>query len=88
VYFSRQGDLTGKFKIEKKEGKLHGEVYTSEGETFTFSKVELKEDDVLYMELNTGYEILEITLTVKGKAYEGTVGNEQGSFPMTGEKIE
>jgi len=80
--------VTGKIKIDKKEGKLVGEVYTDEGETFTFRKVELKENEVLYMELDTGYETFEITFTIKGKAYEGTVVNEQGSFPMTGEKIE
>jgi len=83
-----QGDLTGKIKIEKKEGKLLGEVYTDEGETFSFRKVELRENDVLYMELDTGYELLELSLTIKGKTFEGTVGTEQGSFPMTGEKID
>ena len=83
-----QGDLTGTFTFEKKDGILVGEVNTDDGETFTFSKVELKEKDVVYCELDTGYEILELTLTVKGKAMEGTVGNEGGSFPMTCEKVE
>lgn len=83
-----QGDLTGTVVIEKKEGKLVAEVNTDEGEVLPFSKVEIKEDDVLYMELDTGYELLELTLTVKGKAMEGTVGNEQGSFPMSCEKVE
>jgi len=83
-----EGTLTGTMKIEKKEGKLLGEVNTDDGEVFTFSKVELKENDVLYMELDTGYEILELTLTLKGKVLEGTVGFETGSFPMTCEKVE
>ena len=83
-----EGTLTGTLKFEKKEGELVGEVNTDDGEFFTFSKVELKENDVLYMELDTGYEILELSLTVKGKAFEGTVGNEGGSYLMTGEKIE
>ena len=83
-----EGELTGTITIEKKEGSLVGEVNTDEGEVFAFSKVELKEDDVLYMELDTGYELLELSLTVKGKAMEGTVGNESGSFPMTCEKVE
>jgi hypothetical protein len=40
------------------------------------------------MELDTGYEILELSLTLKDKVLEGTVGNEGGSFPMTCEKVE
>jgi hypothetical protein len=83
-----EGTLTGVIKIEKKEGKLVADVSTDEGEVLDFSKVEIKENDVLYMELETGYEILELTLTVKGKTMEGTVGNEQGSYPMTMEKVE
>jgi hypothetical protein len=83
-----QGELSGNFTFEKKDGKLVGEVNTDEGESFTFSKVELQEDDVVYCELDTGYEILEISLKVKGKAMEGTVGNEGGSFPMSCEKVE
>ena len=83
-----EGELTGTITIEKKEGTLVAEVNTDEGEVLAFTKVEIKEDDVLYMELDTGYELLELSLTVKGKAMEGTVGNESGSFPMTCEKVE
>ena len=83
-----QGDLTGKLVFEKNDDALVGKVNTDDGEAFTFSKVELKENDILYCELDTGYEILELTLTVKGKAMEGTVGNEGGSFPITCEKDE
>ena len=64
------------------------EANTDEGEVLPFGKVEIQENDVLYMEIDTGYELLELSLTVKGKAMEGTVGNEQGSFPMTCEKVE
>lgn len=83
-----EGTLTGIMKVEKKDGKLVGEVNTDDGEVFTFSKVELKENDVLYMELDTGYELLELSLTLKDKVLEGTVGNDGGSFPMTCEKVE
>ena len=83
-----QRDLTGKLVYEKNDDALVGKVNTDDGEAFTFSKVELKENDILYCELDTGYEILELTLTVKGKAMEGTVGNEGGSFPITCEKVE
>jgi hypothetical protein len=83
-----EGTLTGTMKVEKKDGKLVGEVNTDDGEVFTFSKVELKENDVLYMELDTGYELLELSLTLKDKVLEGTVGNDGGSYPMTCEKVE
>lgn len=83
-----QGDLTGTLKFEKKDGALVGEVNTDDGEVFNFSKVELQEDNVLYCELDTGYEILEISVTVNGKEMKGTVGNSGGSFPMTCEKTD
>ena len=85
---SDQGVLTGTITIEKKEGELVAVVNTDEGEVLDFSKVEIKENDLLYMELDNGYEILILNLTVKGKAMEGTVGTEQESFPMTCEKVE
>ena len=83
-----EGTLTGTIKVEKKDGKLVGEVNTDDGEVYTFSKVELRENDVLYMELDSGYEILKLSLTLKGKILEGTVESEGGSFPMTCEKVE
>ena len=83
-----QGELTGTVTIEKKEGKLVAEVHTDEGEMLPFSKVELKEKDVLYMELDTGYDVLEISLTVKGKSMEGTVGDADRSFPIIMDKVE
>jgi hypothetical protein len=83
-----QGDLTGVIIIEAKEDKLVAEVHTDEGEVLPFSKVEIRENDILYMEVDTGYEILELTLTVKGSSMEGTVGNAQGSFPISCEKTE
>lgn len=83
-----QGELTGTVTIEKKEGKLVAEVHTDEGEVLPFSKVELKEENLLYMELDTGYDLLELSLNVKGKSMEGTVGSPGGSFPISMEKVE
>ena len=83
-----QGNLTGVIIIEKKDGALVAEANTDEGEVLPFSKVEIKDNDILYMEIDNGYEILEVSLTVKKKIMEGTVGNEQGSFPITCEKTE
>ena len=85
---TEEGVLTGEIMIEKKEGKLVGEVTTDEGEVIAFDKIEITADDKLYMELSTGYEVLEISVSVKDKLFEGTVSSEYGSMPITAEKIE
>ena len=83
-----EGTLTGKLTIEKKEGKLVGEVNTDDGEVIAMSNVQLKDNDILYFEVDTGYESLIVSGTVKGKTFEGTVGNDQTSMPITAEKVE
>jgi hypothetical protein len=83
-----EGTLTGTMTLEKKDGKLVGEVNTDDGEVFTFIKVELKDKNVIYIELDTGYETIELNLTLKDKVLEGTAGNDGGSFPMTCKKVE
>ncbi len=80
------GDLSGDIVIEKKDGKLVGEVNTDDGEVIAISNVQIKENDVLYFEVDTGYEAMEVSVTVKGKSFEGTVSSEQGSMPIAGEK--
>jgi hypothetical protein len=44
-------------------------VNTDDGEVFAFSKVEFKEKNVLYMELDTGYELME-PLETTGEAFQ------------------
>jgi len=83
-----EGTLTGNLIIEKKEGKLVAKINTDDGEVITASNVQVKDDDILYFEVDTGYESLIVSGTVKGKAFEGTVGNDMGSYPMTAEKVE
>jgi hypothetical protein len=83
-----QGDLTGSIKIEKKDGLLVGEVHTDDGETFPVNKLEIMEDDTFYMEIYTGSDTLEISVTVKKKVFNGTVSTPEVSFPITADKIE
>ena len=85
---TNEGTLTGKLIVEKKDGKLVGEVNTDDGEVITVSNVQIKENDILHFEVETGYESLIVSVTVKGKTFEGTVGSEQESIPITGEKVE
>jgi hypothetical protein len=82
-----EGDLTGDLLIEKKDGKLVGSVSTEDGQVIDMSNLEIRDNDVFYFEVETGYEALEVTVTIKGKTFEGTVGSEQGSMPITGEKV-
>ena len=83
-----QGDITGTIVFEKKEGKLVGEVHTDDGQILPFGKVEIQENDMVYMELDTGYEMMKVSVTVKSKVFEGRVVTDQVDFPITGEKVE
>ncbi len=80
--------LTGKLVIENKDGKLVGNVDTDDGAYVTMNKIEIKDNDVLYFEVDTDYETLKITVTVTKKTFEGTVSSQQGDMPITGEKEE
>jgi len=80
--------LTGKLIIDKKDGKLVGDVDTDDGAYVTMNKIEIKDNDVLYFEVDTDYETLKITVTVTKNTFEGTVSSQDGDMPITGEKVE
>ncbi len=83
-----QGALTGTIKIVEKEGKLAASIVSDDGNTFAVTKIEIRKEDVLYLELVPEYEIIMVTLKIDGKKFTGTVGNDQGGFPITGAKKE
>jgi hypothetical protein len=83
-----QGTMTGNLKFEIKEKKLAGEATTDMGGPFTFTKVEIRDNNVLYFELQPEYEVISVVLTVDGNRFEGTVGGDGGEIPITGEKVE
>lgn len=83
-----QGALTGVIKIIEKEGKLVGSVISDDGNTFPATKMEIKEENILYFELVPEYDVIKVTLKIDGKKFIGTVGNDQGEIPITGEKKE
>jgi len=80
--------VTGTLKFEKKEGKLIGTAYAETGEIVPLTNIEIREDNVLYFEVQPDYEVLQVIVTVDGKKFEGTAGNEEGGIPISGEKIE
>lgn len=81
-----QGDMTGTFKFVESEGKLSGNVITNDGYTIPFTKIELKPENVLYLELKTDSDLIKVTVTVEGKKFKGTGSSYQGEAPITGEK--
>ena len=81
------GDLTGNLEFTKaKKGKLSGKVVADDGNTFTMLKVELREGDVVYFEIQPDYEVLKCTMNISGDQYEGLVATSQGEVPVSGEK--
>ena len=52
------------------EGKLSGNVITNDGYTIPFSKIELKPENVLYLELKTDSDLIKVTVTVEGKKFK------------------
>jgi len=83
-----QGPMTGLIKLIEKEGNLAGTVVTGEGSTMPISKIEIKEEDILYFEVVVDYEVFKVTLKIEGKKFAGTVTNYDVKVPITGEKQE
>lgn len=83
-----QGIMTGFLTFEKKDGELTGEVTTDMGESFPMTKVEIRDDNVLYFELQPDYDVIWSSVTVDKKKFTGTVGSNEMEMPITGEKIE
>ncbi len=81
-----QGDMTGVFKFVEKEGNLTGDVITSDGYTIPITKIELKAENNLYMEIKTENDLVKVTVKVDGKKFKGTGTSYQGEAPITGEK--
>jgi len=83
-----QGALTGKLIFEKKDDQLAGEVQADDGNLYSLTKVEIRDNNVLYFELQPDYDLLKVTLTMDKEKYTGTVGNIEGELPITGEKLD
>lgn len=82
-----QETWTGVFHFTNDGKKLSGKVITDDGNTLPFSKIEIRDNDVLYLELQTDYDTIKITLTVDKDRFKGTGTSSQGEAPVTGEKI-
>ena len=82
-----QGDLAGTLKFTKeKKGKLSGAVYTNDGMTFPMTKVEIREGDVVYFEIQPDYEVMRVSMNIDKDQYKGVVVTSQGEVPVFGQK--
>lgn len=81
-----QGDMTGVFKFVENQGKLTGDVITSDGYTIPITKIELKADNNLYLEIKTDSDLIKVTVKVDGKNFKGIGTSYQGEAPITGVK--
>jgi hypothetical protein len=82
-----QDDMKGKLKFYENEGKLTGEVITQDGTTFKMTKVELKDENILYFELQPEYDVIKVSAKVEGDKAKGTVSSYQGEAPLTLERL-
>jgi hypothetical protein len=81
-------DLTGELKFTKDGKKLTGEVIADDGSTFPMSKIEIKDGDVLYFEIQPDYEVMKVSLNIDGLKFEGKGSTSEWELPITGEKKE
>jgi len=79
---------SGTLKFEKNEKELSGKVITDNGETIPLTKVEIRDNNVLYFELEVDYSTFKVSVTVEGKKYKGTLTTDDGDAPITGAKVE
>ena len=79
--------MTGIFKFIEKEGALAGDVITDDGYTLPFSKIELKENNGLYLEIKTDNDVIKVDVIVDGEKFSGTGSSYDGDAPIKGEKI-
>ena len=83
-----QGDMTGVFKFAEKDGKLTGDVITSDGYTIPITKIEIKEENNLYLEIQTDNDLIKVSVKIDGNNFKGTGTSYQGEAPITGVKQE
>lgn len=80
--------MTGTLVFEKDGKGLTGKVVTDDGQTFPMNKVEIKENNVVYFELEVDYNVMKSHMTIDGKKYTGTVSSDGGDLTVIGEKID
>ena len=88
-YESRVGTIKGIFNIKEKDGKLSGDIVASEfGIKHQFSKIEIKENDVLFLQVDNDNNKFELLINIKNKEFTGSISSIAGKTQVTGIKVE
>jgi len=85
---TEQDDLTGILKFVENDGNLSGEVITSDGNRIPLTKIELKKENQVYLELKTESDLITVSIKVDGKTFKGNVGSYQGETQISAIKQE
>lgn len=79
--------MTGTLVFEAEGKELSGEVVTDDGQTIPMTKVEIRDNNVLYFELEVDYNLMEVSMNIEGKKYAGTIVAGGGEMTLKGEKV-
>ncbi len=79
--------FSGKIVFIKGNPGVAGEVFTDEGEVYVLDDIQIKEDNVLSFSLKINDQGHTVSVTVQKDKFNGTVRNEEGEAPISGEKI-
>ncbi len=79
--------MSGTLNFEMEGKELVGHVFTDEGQAIPMTKVEIRDNNVLYFELEVDYSVYTGTMNIDGKKYTGTVSADGEELPVTGEKL-
>lgn len=82
------GNMTGVFKFVETDAKLAGEVITDDGYTLPFTKIEIRDDNKLYLEVKTDNDLINVTVKIEGENFAGTGTSYNGDAPIKGKKVE
>ncbi len=78
--------MKGVITFAQNDGKITGQIATSDGYTLPLSKIEFKPDNILYLELQTDSDVIKISVTVENNKFKGIGSSYHGDAPITGIK--
>lgn len=80
--------ITSTMEFEKSGKELTGTIFTNDGQAIPFTKVELRDNNVLYCEMEFESAPFELSIAIEDKKFKGTIGTEGVEFTISGAKIE
>ena len=80
--------LNGKLKFEKNGKELTGEVINDDGYSFPMTKIEIRDNNEVYFEMEADGVPYKATMIIDGKTYKGSVDVNGMELPVAGKKIE